>query len=220
MSINLIDNIFKQTVEFLIKKLNPEEIIETGTYNGLGSTSIFAQTGLPVKTVESCKTHYNLAIDNLQKYPNVSCFWGSSLNIDEMISFIRQDDIYRSDLVLQKVIQYDGDSDPSKSSLFYEREVLGFGETPIDQDLLMKFIDNDKKQIVFLDSAGGVGYLEFQKVLTLDKHKLLNKILLLDDVLHVKHYRSVVHLKQLKQEVVISENKRFAYCILTDNILN
>jgi hypothetical protein len=62
--------------------------------------------------------------------------------------------------------------------------------------------------------------LEFQKVLTLDKHKLLNKILLLDDVLHVKHYRSVVHLKQLKQEVVISENKRFAYCILTDNILN
>jgi len=208
--INLNSSEFEETVQILSQDV--EEIIETGTFNGLGSTTVFAKTGKPLTTIESCFDHFRQAVFNLKDFTNVKLLWGSSLNVKEMTEFIDADDIYESDMVLSKSIAVDGSSEGPQS--FYKQEIMGFNTNPpTKQDLLIELINNDKKQLVFLDSAGGVGYLEFQKFMTLEDSKRKNKILLLDDVSHVKHYRSVVFLKQNKYNVVVSKNKRFAYCI-------
>ena len=96
-----------------------------------------------------------------------------------------------------------------KENNFYEYK----NEINMDSDFenaLPFLINNDTKQIVFLDSAGGVGYLEFKTFMKLPKKNLVNKILILDDVMHVKHYRSVTELKNMGYKPKII-NSRFAF---------
>ena len=183
------------------EKFNYDTIIETGTFDGNGSTKIFAGTGKPVHTIESCLNHLNAARANLINFTNVTFHFGSSLNREEMKKFIKEDDIYKSSLVTESKIGVDTHS-PQE---FYLKEVDGFYAGVLEkEDLLFPLINNTKKQLVFLDSAGGVGYLEFLKFMSLEPEKLKCKILLLDDVGHVKHYRSVMWLKQNNKNVQIS----------------
>lgn len=211
-SINLNSNSFEETVNFLVKNFEVDEIIETGTFNGLGSTTVFAKTGKKVITVESCLRNYFAACGNLKDYPNVELILGSSLNIDEMISFIDQDPFYKNENILNKSITIDGNEEDDTKA-FYKHEVSGWGSgKPSRENVLIDLINNDKKQIVFLDSAGGAGYLEFKKFMSLSEDCRKNKILFLDDVSHIKHCRSVDDLKNLNVDVKISEDKRFAYC--------
>lgn len=212
-NINLNSNLFEEVIRTLLDNNEIEEIIETGTFNGLGSTTIFAKTGKKVFSIESCLGNFFTAKENLKQYNNIELIYGSSLPFDEMISFIKNDDFYLRDEVKNKSVIIDGPSaDETKS--FYETEVLGwdFGK-PSLENALIDLIDNNKKQIVFLDSAGGVGYLEFKVFMSLTEDKRKNKILLLDDVFHIKHFRSVEELKNLGYPVVVSNDNRFAYCI-------
>jgi hypothetical protein len=63
--------------EFHIKKKieenNVAKIIECGTNVGLGSTVVFANTGLPVETCEVNKSNYDEAVKNLKKFKKVKC---------------------------------------------------------------------------------------------------------------------------------------------------
>jgi hypothetical protein len=213
--INLNSKNFEDTINSLIKEYPVNEIIETGTFNGLGSTSVFARTGLPVFSMDSCLSHHNQAKVNLASSSNVKLYFASSLPYKEMVEFIQKDDIYTSEEVRTRKITVDvwQDIDTDSSKRFYINEVGGFTDTqPQKENLLMELIDNDKKQLVFLDSAGGVGFLEFKKFMSLSQDRIKNKVLVLDDVSHVKHYRSVVFLKQNNYNVTVSEDQRFAYC--------
>lgn len=210
-NINLNSDLFSNTILDLLNKFPSEEIIETGTFDGLGSTTIFAKTGIQTISLESCEDHHNLAKQNLAQYTNVKLLLGSSLKYEEMEEFILKDEIYNSEMVLSKTLPVDG-GDFSRN--FYLKEVKGFKEEkPLADNLLFNLIDNTKKQLVFLDSAGGVGYLEFLKFMSLDSEKLKTKILVLDDISHIKHYRSVVYLKHNYFPVEISSDRRFAYCV-------
>lgn len=210
--VNLNSNLFSQIMENLIKENKIEEVIETGTFNGLGSTMIFAKIGIKTQTIESCLSSFFAAKDNLKNYSNVILHHGSSLKIQEMLDFIDQDDFYSSSEIKIQNISIDGGSVDAKS--FYKDEVTGFGySAPPKEDILFNLINNPKKQLVFLDSAGGVGFLEFKKFMSIDESFRKNKILVLDDVAHIKHYRSVNFLKENKYNVSISSDKRFAYCI-------
>jgi hypothetical protein len=213
--INLNTEDFKDTINFLLSSYKVDEIIETGTFNGLGSTKIFADTNKQVISIESCLSHHEQAKENLKNYKNVSLLYGSSLNLKEMSSFILTDEIYNSNLVLTGQIKTEGNVQNTASCKdFYLSEINGFASTPPErEDLLWPLINNDKNQLVFLDSAGGVGYLEYQKFMLLPTSTKQKKILLLDDISHVKHYRSVVHLIQNKHNVIISKDQRFAYCV-------
>jgi hypothetical protein len=205
--INLNDNLFVDAINHILLTYQVDEIIETGTFNGLGSTSIFAKTGKKVISIESCLNHYQQAKENLKNYPNVFLNYGSSLDIKEMEEFIDNDDFYESDLIKNKNLFIDGDKN------FYKNEINGFGiENPPKENILIDFIDNYSNQLIFLDSAGGVGYMEYQKVMSLSYKKLQKKVLLLDDIRHIKHYRSILDIKQKGYNLVISENQRFAYC--------
>jgi hypothetical protein len=211
-SINLKNDLFSSTINDLVQKFQVEEIIETGTFNGLGSTSVFAKTGIKTITIESCFEHFQQAKENLKEYKNVELHHALSLSLEEMEKFITEDDIYQSDLVLSGRLAIDG-GQAGSSQNFYLNEVRGFsGEKAPVEDLLFNLINNSKKQLVFLDSAGGVGFLEFKKFMLLEEAFLKNKILVLDDVSHVKHYRSVVFLNNHNYNVNVSSDGRFAYC--------
>lgn len=210
--INLNSNLFSETIKNLIEQNNLEEVIETGTFNGLGSTMIFAKIGIKVQTIESCLSSFFIAKENLKNYPNVILHHAASLKISEMIKFIDDDDFYFSPEVKSKNINIDGGDDDPKE--FYKREVEGFGfSIPPEEDVLFNLINNSKKQLVFLDSAGGVGFLEFKKFMSLSEDFKKNKVLVLDDVSHIKHYRSILFLKENNYNVSVSQDKRFGYCI-------
>jgi hypothetical protein len=218
--INLKSEVFEFTVSKLIEENVIEEIIETGTFNGLGSTTVFAETGKKIISIESNFENFKEAKKNLKKYTNVELYHGSSLNIKDMEEFIDNDDIYESEEIKNGSLLVDVFTDSiSTIKNFYKKEITATCTCNKGmEDILFKLINNDKKQLVFLDSAGGVGYLEFKKFMSLDNTLLKNKVLLLDDISHVKHYRSVLFLKQKDYNVVISDDERFAFCIFGSTI--
>ena len=212
--INLNSNLFEKVIKELLVTYPIDEIIETGTFNGLGSTTVFANTGLPVTSIESCKNNHYSAKTNLKSFNNVTLLYGSSLDINEMLAFIDKDDIYNSSVVKTKQIFVDNATNsPEDSKEFYKTEITGWGsEVPEEQNLLFDLINNDKKQLVFLDSAGGVGYMEYLKFMSIPEEFKKNKVLVLDDIKHVKHYRSVVDLKRKNHKIHLSADSRFTYC--------
>ena len=190
---------FKETVEKLVAECNIEEIVETGTYCGTGSTLIFAETKLPVFSIECNAGHVAIAKKNLRNHPNVAVLHGHSLKYREMLEFIYKDTVYEKKPELKR-------EGGSRAWLYYLGEISC--RTPAE-NLLVKLIGNNKRQLVLLDSSGGVGYLEFQKFMRI-KH-LERKVLMLDDVRHVKHYRSVQELKNRGVKFHFSDSKRWGW---------
>jgi predicted O-methyltransferase YrrM len=70
-NINLNSSEFEQVVKDLVRDYDFEEVVETGTFNGLGSTSVFAKTGKYVFTIECNINNFERATSNLQGYENV-----------------------------------------------------------------------------------------------------------------------------------------------------
>lgn len=184
-------------VQALVAKYPVKEILETGTYMGLGTTQILAATGLPVKTIECNLHHYQHAVNNLKDFPNVECLHGYSLLRSDMNEFISTDD-FDANKVGAAIDIHD-----EARVHFYLNEVA-HGDLP--EELLKKNLKAD--QLVFLDSAGGVGWLEFQVVY----RSKLPVLLVMDDVDHFKHYRSAEYL--LNSGLPIETAGRWGWCYL------
>lgn len=195
--INIKSSLFENEIRNVIQKYDLKEIVETGTNTGLGSTAILAKMEIPVFTLECNPANYRQAKINLASKPHVTLLNGFSLNRREMVDFIIHD---KTEHPLDVMV------DTSEPIPFYLTEI----NFDVPEDLLFNLINNDKPQLIFLDSAGGVGYLEYLKVMSLDKDLLKNKTLVLDDIYHVKHYRSVKDLEQKGYEV----NKYDRFCIV------
>lgn len=201
------------------KKNKFRYVIETGTNVGIGSTRMIAETfvkedHLPeVITIEANWLNWKKAKKNLIKYNFVKPIWGFSVCHSEAIRFVK------SDYALQHQNEFpdvyiDGGSDPI---VFYLRELSGeFGNTPFKilnyflkyfenkdrkinfsgEDLLRQYLLKYRKElpIIILDSSGAIGYLEFNIV----KETMGNNeyYLLLDDIYHLKHFRSYEEIKQ------------------------
>lgn len=177
-------------------------IFESGTYLGTGSTSFIANT---FKNCKNLKQFFTLEINpdfflqakkNLAQFSFVRCIYGLSVKYDEAIAFIKTDDAILnhhqySDVFIDDIIN------PQK---FYLNEIEGFlsrKKLGLRRLLLRKREDVIQETLaplkgtplIVLDSAGGIGYLEFQKVLKIMRSKK-EFYLLLDDVHHLKHFRS------------------------------
>jgi hypothetical protein len=193
-SINLNNDEFRETVAKIIETYPIDEIIETGTYNGLGSTKVFAETNKYVFTVECNLNNFLTATNNLKNYENVCVLHAMSLNREYLLNFL-----------LNEEFNIDTTYDSKFPKSFYMREI---SQPVAIENALEILIKNDRKQLVFLDSAGGVGYAEFLVFMT---YPLQNKILMLDDIDHIKHKRSVSYLQLNGYKVHISSNNRFAW---------
>jgi len=198
--INLNTSEFRNVVKDLLSNNEVDDIVETGTYNGLGSTSIFAETNKYVFTIECNFNNFSIASRNLSNFENVCVIHGLSINRNELIKGL-----------LHENFDIDTKYDSSYPKAFYMREI---SHNVVVENALDLFANNDRKQLVFLDSAGGVGYLEFNSFMSYPEEYLKNKILMLDDISHIKHKRSVERLEELGYEVNKSSQERFAWCIL------
>lgn len=217
----------------LIRKIIIEEkvthVFESGTYLGTGSTRMiadaFADVGAPKKfiTVEANYFNWVKAVKNLEKYPFVIPVWGLTLNREEAIKFVVNDDMLKN-ADKYPDIYCDGGDDPHG---FYTKEIKGeFGNSRFwllnyiydrkvkkeakkhyqGENMIKKYLTAMKNNnpLVLLDSSGGVGYLEFKTTLEAMDGKPF--IIILDDVHHVKHHRSYLDIKKSPDFSVVGEN--------------
>jgi hypothetical protein len=190
------------------KSLAPKVIIETGTYLGLGTTSALIRAvkasnrwkrenkNIPIHTIEANENNYKKATENLSRYSSwVHIHHGLSLGLEECLTFIENDDVLLNHEKYPD-IYYDS-PDPVK---FYSDEVrgqlafFGRGEQGPDEIIYGLVFDYKKKNPLFcLDSAGGVGFLEYQRVVSMMDESLF--YMWLHDTDHLKHFRSLEHMK-------------------------
>lgn len=192
----------------LSKLIQDEKIdaaLETGTYLGLGSTKFVAECLAKVPwpknfiTIEANYENWREAVFNLRRFPFVQCLWGASVHIEEAVKFIAADDMLINHQNYHG-IYIDTLDDPVG---LYTKEIrgeynfTGF-QIPDITDYLCNWDGEDLLQrlqllghgapLIILDSAGGIGLLEFQTVLKVMENNPF--FILLDDIHHIKHYRS------------------------------
>jgi hypothetical protein len=207
-----------------VKDKKIDVVIESGTFEGNGSTRTvgnFFKKSPPKAfyTIEINYASYVKAKKNLLDLPFVRCLYGCSVPMREALDFIRSDDAILNhqkypDIFIDDVI------DPVK---FYSREVEGylnggpmgirrlFKPKPAER-LLKKLIGRYKDDTILfiLDSAGGMGWLEFITV----KKEMGNRdyYLLLDDIHHLKHFRSAKYIRENPSEFeIIKENREHGW---------
>ena len=193
-----------------------EHVVETGTHEGVGSTRFVAES-FPrdaslrtFVTIEAGWRSWRRAKRNLRRFPFVAPLWGQSLSLRTAIEFVEHDECIRQHERYPDVFIDDVD-DPVG---FYTRELKGgIGGAPrglhrrlmfaIDrwlrysaEELLAKSLLSvrDATPLIVLDSAGGTGWLEFTTVVeTMGPRPY---VLLLDDVHHLKHFRSLHYVRR------------------------
>lgn len=213
---------FKASLNQLFVENQFQFIVESGTYLGLGSTTTIAHAILNAKsipprfyTLEIDKTNFLLARQNLEKFPFVLPVWGVSVNKDEAMRFIDNDEAINHHEKFPEVF-IDTLTNPAA---FYKAELEGqlfkneakisilqkignvLGVTQkheFEFDFFEKKIPEIRTTIplFLLDSSGGIGFLEFQKM-----HQLMDGNpywLILDDIHHLKHFRSYEFVKNSK----------------------
>jgi hypothetical protein len=174
---------FQSLVNRIVAENDIEDIVETGTNLGTGSTMVMANTGLDVNTIECNPGFHAQAISNLKHMSNVTCHLGLSLKKQVMMEYLKHDkNVHPSDILIDSM-------DPLS---FYTKEI----DFPVPDDLLVPLVSNNRRQLIFLDSAGGVGFAEFLSIMMLPGIYKIFKVILLDDCMHVKHYRSVKFLEE------------------------
>lgn len=167
-------------------RIQPTAIVETGTYLGTGSTVVFATLfpDIPILTIESNPVHHMHACNNLARFPNVQCYYGLSVARKDADDFIRQDSFL---LLRPEGVVFEGNS-PSESREFYSREIASRCQPDDMLKHIIARLPQPYRLLIFLDSAGGLGYLEYRQVRQLMVGRRFG--LVLDDIQHVKHKRS------------------------------
>ena len=201
-------------------------VVETGTYLGTGSTRLIAACFPPAMpprrfvTIEVNFSNWCHAKSNLRAFPFVECRWGASVALETALRFLDADEMLR-DHASHTGIYIDDTDDPVA---FYKRELharIGFSAAVgLDEDakgllwdgedLLprMLAVHRGHRPLIVLDSAGGIGLLEFQTVL----HVMGDKpfFLLLDDTHHIKHHRSLAYVRASSRFDLIAEGAGWA----------
>lgn len=175
--------------------------VETGTHLGMGSTRFiaetFARTAPPTvfHTIEAAEGSFQQAKANLAQFPFVRCHLGCSVVAKEAETWMAEDD------ALLHPDQYpdvwtDHMTDAVKH---YAIEVANQSHNPEweGEDLLARLLleCRDAQPLVILDSAGGIGWLEFQIMLCMMENR--RYYVLLDDVHHIKHFRSFIYMSSM-----------------------
>jgi len=207
---------FISALDKLFAQNNITHIFESGTYNGTGSTTSLAnaieKSGKKITqfiTVEINKKTYTDAVKNLARYPFVTPVWGLTVGFEQARKFIREDDVINNHQQYPDIF-IDGIDNPAK---FYLKEIdghcadttltgkiktlfTGKSNVGVEENLFTKYLVPmaGNNPLILLDSAGGMGYLEFTLVLQIMKGH--DFFIILDDIHHLKHFRSYAHIKE------------------------
>lgn len=203
----------KSLLDHVLAEENVSYVFESGTYLGLGSTKFIAEAFRKDEqpelfvTVEANWMSWRAAKRNLRCFPFVRPLWGRTVPADKALQFLHSDDVLRQHENYSDVF-IDNIEDPLK---FYTEEINGKLGVPSNrfqkvcqaverpfvyagdnllEHYLMQF--QKLKPLITLDSAGGVGFLEFSVM----KNAMGENpyLILLDDINHIKHFRSYQHI--------------------------
>jgi len=187
-----------------INKYNIDICIETGTYLGLGSTTNLAKAFIEsnvntakIFTFEANHENFYKARDNLSKYPFVVPLMGSSLSKEDIEEFITNDDALLHPEKYPNVYSDYKQGEDARPGYISESIGAGSVKPPEWNDfpLLTNYLGtySEVNPLIVLDSAGGLGWAEYQVMMEILQHSPF--VLLLDDVEHVKHFRSLDAIK-------------------------
>lgn len=174
---------FGRALEALVANNKLTRIIETGTYHGTGTTQAII-SGLEIHDLESefysieCNPDFHrIASKNLSFTDKVNLINGISIPKSKLPSLIDFTD-YPDHIIV--------DYKPEIREKMYLAEV----KFDVPDDILGSLLVNQgfEPELVVLDSAGHMGTVEFDYLMTLIKNDFL---LALDDTNHVKHYKTV-----------------------------
>ena len=208
-------------------------VVETGTYLGTGSTRMlaaaFASRRPPESfiTIEANWSSWRAALGNLAAFPFVTVLWGRTMPRRTALAFVRSDDALRHHERWPDVF-IDDTRHPVKS---YSRELRGrLGGRPrglgptvrFAKDRLRHYSGDDlltqslhavrqQRPLILLDSAGGIGWLEFQTVLR--EMGSAPYTIVLDDTHHVKHFRSLAHIRSDAAFSILAESAEHGWVV-------
>ena len=218
--LNTIDGIFRDNVI--------TTIIESGTFKGTGSTTTIAESVVRNKvdiecfyTIEVDYRFYTIAKKNLKKYKFIHPIWGLSVDQNKAISFIENDDAIKNHSNYPDVY-IDTLNNPVE---FYLNEINGqLSKTEKKKPFFLSLFADSKKHtefaknvfatllpkvqtqtsLILLDSAGGIGFLEFKTVL--EYLADAEFIIILDDIHHLKHFRSLQFIRESGNFKILNES--------------
>lgn len=217
---------FTSIMADIIKNENIQYVFESGTYLGTGSTETLAKifvgnNKIPSKfmTVETNLDYFKTAKKNLSRYKFIEPVFGLSVDYLEAVKFLVNDEIYNN---LEKFedVYIDHAANPQQG---YLKEIMMgifqdnlqktggkenksfFRSTKesmveFENNVLAKFCNDapDAGSLFVLDSGAGIGYYEFTQVIQFMRNK--NYYLVLDDIHHLKHFRSKEYIEQHPEE--------------------
>ena len=211
---------FEKVFKYFPARSRPRAVIETGTYAGLGTTGVMCDvirnSPLAKKGLLSSKSFISIEADpervkeakkNLERHKIfLKIKTGLSVDHEEALQFIENDELLLNHEDYPGVY-YDAE-DPIP---FYKEEISTVPSTPQGvplDNLLLREIPNhlSKTPLFVLDSAGGIGWLEYQVVTKL----MLGRPywIWLHDIHHVKHIRSYCHILNAKDCRIVAEKEK------------
>ncbi len=204
---------FESELRAIFREKRPATIIETGTYLGQGTSSIIWRAlrdfgiSADFTTIEVNPEHHRRAVEHFKSQ-------GMEIRAELGVSVQREMLPDKTEIADRFITnrEYDGiyyDHDESVRADRY------FAETNfnVNDDLLRKTMQRCafKPDFVLLDSAGHMGFIEFQYFMTLIQGDC---ILMLDDVYHCKHFKTLQVIKQDPRfEILVESHEKFGFCI-------
>ena len=195
----------------LIAKEKMTKVIETGTYLGTGSTMAIIEGltrhGLPFEfyTIEVNPKHHRMAQRNVPRLSGVHLVNGLTVGKQDL-----PDKLDFKKMPKDVIVDHPDEFREER----YKNEVSFNVPDHQLERILAHF--NYKPDLVFLDSAGHMGWVEYEY--------LMNRVqgdfyLILDDTNHVKHYKSVREAKK-KHDLIFSTDDKFGGACFKVSISN
>lgn len=230
------DKKFIETIGKVFDTYNIKNIVECGTFKGTGSTRTIANIIKNKQyniekfyTIEVDYDFYKQAVKNLRKFKFVYPIWGISVDKELAIDFVINDDAIKNhekypdvyiDILENPAEFYLNElngklSEMNRKKSFFEKlfarknknnEIF---KNNILEEILPQIKNEDS--LILLDSAGGIGFLEFKTVL--EELKDSNFILILDDIHHLKHFRSIEYVQNSEKFNLIQKSELDGWAI-------
>jgi ADP-heptose:LPS heptosyltransferase len=208
---------FSIQMKKLLKQNKFTNILETGTYLGEGTTKIIASTlkelnlknhnfySIEVNPDFHKQADINLRKSGLRDYVHlINGFSVPSYLLPSKENIFNSciTEIENKNIIVDHMEEY-------RVNKYYNE--INFNNLPYNRIEIVLEKMNNKPNIILLDSAGCMGFIEFKYLMSLLKWACY---IFLDDTKHVKHYKSLEYIKQCpKFDWLYESDEKFGFCI-------
>lgn len=206
---------FARTIRWVIRHIKPKRVIETGTYQGTGTTAVIASSlrdaglrgsqffSIEVNPKHAARARQNLSLRGLE----VEILNGLSVP-RQLLPSLEQIEANLVQSVLADGLVVDHE-EPDRARLYFSE--TDYPDLPDDLlgHVLRQF--DDRPDFVLLDSGGHMGFVEFRYLIDSVRAPC---VIALDDIGHVKHFRSYGTIERDDRfEVLTVSEEKFGFCI-------